>query len=107
MGGSLPVKVLLKQLALKGYTVTGRYMPFGVGDLKQIQSEIVKFSGDIPRGAGLEKSQGKLEYRSPREPQEVHDLVYTPRGMAWKEGTLHRRYSLQEPALRDLYETPN
>ena len=66
----------------------------------------MKFSGDIPRGAGLEKSQGKLEYRLPREPQEVHDLLYTPRGMAWKDGVLHRRYSLQEPALRDLYERP-
>ena len=66
----------------------------------------MKFSGDIPHGAGTEKSQGKLEYRLPREPQEVQDLLYTPRGMAWKDGTLHRRYSLQEPALRDLNEHP-
>jgi Glycosyltransferase 61 len=102
----LPVKVLLKQLALKGYSATGRYKPFDAGDLAQFASETVKFSGDIPRGAGTVRSQGKLDYRLPRVPQEVHDLLYTPRGMAWTEGTLHQRYSLQEPALRDLYERP-
>jgi capsular polysaccharide biosynthesis protein len=41
-----------------------------------------------------------------RKQQEVHDLVYTPRGMAWKDGALHQRYSLQEPSLRDLYRRP-
>lgn len=107
LGGSLPIKVLLKQLALKGYTATGRYKPFGSGDLQQIQSDTVKFSGDIPRGAGSEKSQVKLAYRLPRVPQEIHNLLYTPKGMAWKEGALHQRYSLQEPALRDLYERPS
>ena len=107
MGGSLPVKVLLKQLALQGYRVTGRYKPFGVSDLKQIQSEIVKFSGDIPRGAGLEKSQGKLEYCLPRVPQEVHDSTVHTTGNGMEGRDSSSQVQPTRAALRDLKKRPS
>jgi hypothetical protein len=106
MGSSLPIKRLLKQFALTGYSTTGRYKPFSASEQEQIKGEAVEFSGDIPRGAGSENLQHKQEYKFPRTPQEVSDLLYTPRGMAWKDGVLYRKYSLREPALRDLYERP-
>ena len=42
MGSSLPIKRVLKQLALTGYSTTGRYKPFGASKLEQVQSEPVE-----------------------------------------------------------------
>ena len=102
----MPIKPRLKRIAIRGFEATGRYKPFVASELECVPVEVVEFAGDLPRSAGNENSQGRLEYKLPRLPQEVNDLLYTPGGMAWMDGALHRKFSLGEPSVRDLFKSP-
>ncbi len=101
-------KASTKRLILKLAAVSGKYQPFTESDRRCVQREAVEFCGDIPLDAGSEHNQYRLEFEMPRPAQtEVDRLLYTPRGMAWVEGTLYERYSLQEPAVKDLLTKPS
>jgi hypothetical protein len=102
----MKIKVFLKGLVLRALTATGRYRPFDPSESEWVIGEAVPYSGEIPTSAGKENKQHILRYKTGRSPQEVHDLIYTPEGMAWKDGTLYRRYSLREPSTRELWYPP-
>jgi Glycosyltransferase 61 len=97
----------VKQLVLQLATKTGRYRPFTVAEQRLVQKEAVRFWGDVPSGAGSDPCQYRLEFLEPR-PLQTHleNLLYTPTGMAWRQGTLDQRYSLRQPALKDLWSRP-
>ncbi len=86
---------------------TGSFRPITAAEMRIAPREHAPFVGDIPRQAGTEHYQPLEVYRIPRRGQEeVRDLLYTPRGMAWAGGTLHERYSIRKPVLEDLISPP-
>lgn len=101
-------KPVIKKLSLQVATAVGKYQPFTELESECVQREAVPFIGDLPKGAGSEYNQYRLEYKIPRSlKEEVDDLVYTPRGMAWWRGRLYERFSLQEPSIKDLLAQPS
>jgi hypothetical protein len=107
MANTMLNKHLIKKRVLKIFEVAGRYKPFTESELQCVQREAVWFVGDLPDKAGKEFNQYRIEFKIPRVPQEVRNLLYTPRGMGWVDGAFYQRYSLREPALRDLFVRPS
>ena len=101
---SLSVKI--GNALLRIMEATGSYRPIPEAEKRVVPREPAPFVGDIPRQAGTEHNQYREEYQAPPEPEEVRDLLYTPRGMGWAGGTLRERYSLQKPVLADLVSPP-
>lgn len=104
---AVQLKPGIKRLILKIATATGRYQPFTKRERECVQREAVPFVGDIPKCAGHESNQYRLEYKIPRLLQEeVKELLYTPTGMGWWHGKLYERFSLRQPAIKDVLMRP-
>lgn len=96
----------VKQICLDVAKFLGRYRSYSASERALIQREAVNFVGDLPIGT-TEHCHYRVEFLQPRPFQtQINNLMYTPAGMAWIEGHLDVRYSLREPALRDLVREP-
>lgn len=102
------IRKAVRQLALSGCALAGRYEPFRAADLETCSAERVDFEGDLPRLAGPVRNQYKLVYVRPRDPVIWADekVLYTARGQAWSGGTLRRRHSIRDPSPRELAAGP-
>lgn len=100
-------KFAIRHFILSFAALSGSYQPFTEHEHRCVQKEAAYFLGDIPKNAGIEHNQYRLDYEVSRSPQEeVCNLLYTPRGMGWLKGTLYERFSIQQPAVKDLLIPP-
>lgn len=92
-------------LARKGFQIVGRYQGYGTSAQATEQSDRVNFIGDIPRAAGTEPYQRRLNYVTPRPAVEaVKNLTYTPAGHSWMNGTLVERWSVRAPSVKEILQ---
>ncbi len=86
---------------------TGRLKDWDERERTTRHAEVVCFEGDIPPNAGAERNQRRLVLASP-PPLVTHaqNVLYTPNGMAWVDGTLERRFSFAYVGARDVLAKP-
>ena len=85
------------------FALSGRYRPLSAAETATEPAEVVPYKGDIPLTAGKAHEQQRLLFREPRPPFEaVENLVVTPAGAGWKDGTLFEKYAASKPGLRML-----
>lgn len=88
-----------------GSSVVGLYEPLSPEEREPVFGEPVNFRGDIPKHAGDQNHQHRMHYAAPRPIIEnVENLLVTPSGGGWCNGTLFERFSSCKPGLRMLFE---
>lgn len=98
-------KSIIKKRCLTFLEWIGKYSPFNPEDIKLIQQEPVFFRGDLPKSAGKEFNQYRIAYKQPMPLQEnAGTIVYTPAGMAWQDGGIVERWSVQQPAVKHFFQ---
>lgn len=100
------MKQAIRSAILFACRISRRYTPFEEHELRTVRCEALPYIGDVPANSTGDE-QCHVRYRHdfevPREPRvSVRDLLYTDRGMAWVDGSLHQRYSVQAPRVMDL-----
>ena len=89
------------------FAMLGRYRPMRADEMAYSVHDAVPFKGDIPQRSGGVHSQQRLSFREQRPALEaVENLIVTPLGGGWKDGTLYERYSSCRPGLRMLAGPP-
>ena len=91
-----------------GFATMGHYTPMCASETATTKSSNVYFKGDIPLNAGVEQMQTRLLFTQPRPVfEEVENLIVTPQGGGWKDGSFYEKYSACKPGLRMLRENIN
>ena len=97
----------LKEVAFRLATTIGRYHDWRPEERLTRQTDVVGFRGDVPAMAGREPNQRRLVLENPPPLiTQARRVLYTPKGMAWIDGSLERRFSFEEIGLRQIADSP-
>ena len=100
---------LVRDGVLVAAGLAGRFEGHRPADLEARSSERVAYDGDTrgPRGADGRPFEERLVFAIERPVSEdAADILYTERGMAWRQGRLVERFSIRRPSLAELARKP-
>ncbi|MHA7871788.1 MAG: hypothetical protein ACX939_05500 [Hyphococcus sp.] len=94
-------RVMIASPLQKALAAAGRWEPLSPEERATRQTDAaVPVTGD-------RVTQHRIEYAAPRDEFiDVHDLLYTPEGLAAKDGRYIARYSLRDPSTAEILKTP-
>lgn len=83
----------------KALAAAGRWEALSAAETDMRQTDAIPVSGD-------RTTQERLVYTTPREPYlDVDDVLYTPEGLAAKNGRYVARYSIRPPSTAEILKT--
>lgn len=93
-------RVMIAAPLQKALAAAGRWEALTPKELECVQTDAVPVSGDRP-------TQHRVIYENPRpEYLDVEDLLYTPAGLAAKNGRYIARYSIRPPSTAEILKAP-
>ncbi len=93
-------RVMIAAPLQKALAAAGRWEALTQKELACVQTDAVSVSGDRP-------TQRRVEYKNPRpEYLDVENLLYTPAGLAAKNGRYVARYSIRPPSTAEILKAP-
>ncbi len=103
------IKHLIRSAVFRGFSLAGQFQQVSKDELLTLPCETVEFFGHRVGGAtemGPQR-ETRLAFQQTRPPyQEVADLTYSESGMAWVNGCLIEKFSVQPIRMSDLARRP-
>jgi len=93
-------RVMIATPLQKALAAAGRWEALSAAEKKTLQTDAVNVAGD-------RETQHRLIYKTARaEYLDVGDVLYTPDGLAIKNGRYVARYSIRPPSTAEIIQTP-
>lgn len=98
----------MKETILFAARIFGRFAPYNASDKRTKGTSPVTFFGERPDGDTFgELVEHRVAFEKHRPYcEQVSNILYSPSGIAWVDGTIVEKYCIRNPSIREILERP-